>query len=333
MRQAVRKSLEYYTAQFGPYPHHQARIIEFPRTVDLAQAFPGTMPYSESIGFIANLEHPDDIDHVTYVVAHEMAHQWWAHQIVGADVQGARLLSESLAQYSALMVMEKQYGRDMMRKFLAYELDNYLRGRAAYSKREMPLAHSESDQGFVFYNKASLVMYCLRERIGADAVNRALRRMLARYRYAPPPYPTSFALTDALRAETPKDLQYLIRDLFEKVTIFNNRTLSATATRLPNGKYDVQFQYIVSKSQLDASGHEFLAPLDDVIDIGVLSSSGKLLATQTLRIITSNPSEQFLTARLTTDELPSQAGVDPLSLLIDKSPGENLRKVEISSAR
>ena len=50
-----------------------------PAVARFAQAFPGTMPYSESIGFIANLEHADDIDMVFYVVAHEMAHQWQHH--------------------------------------------------------------------------------------------------------------------------------------------------------------------------------------------------------------------------------------------------------------
>src|SRR5258705_7352820 len=94
MLKSIRKSLEYYTQNFGPYAHKQARIIEFPRIASFAQAFPGTMPYSESIGFIANLEHPDDIDFVFYVVGHEMAHQWWAHQVVGANMQGATLLSE-----------------------------------------------------------------------------------------------------------------------------------------------------------------------------------------------------------------------------------------------
>ena len=46
------------------------------------------MPYSESVGFIANLNHPDDIDMVYYIVAHEMAHQWWAHQVIGANMRG-----------------------------------------------------------------------------------------------------------------------------------------------------------------------------------------------------------------------------------------------------
>ena len=77
MINSVEKSFAYYTTNFGPYANKQARIIEFPRVASFAQAFPGTMPYSESIGFIASIEKPDDIDMVYYVVAHEMAHQWW----------------------------------------------------------------------------------------------------------------------------------------------------------------------------------------------------------------------------------------------------------------
>ena len=68
MLNSVKKSFDYYTQNFGPYAQKQARIIEFPRMASFAQAFPGTMPYSESIGFIANLEKPDDIDLVFYVV-------------------------------------------------------------------------------------------------------------------------------------------------------------------------------------------------------------------------------------------------------------------------
>jgi ABC-2 type transport system permease protein len=112
---SMKKSLDYYIKNFGPYEHKEARIVECPRGGQIdagAQSFPGTMLYSESAGFIANLNHPDDIDTVFYVVAHEMAHQWWAHQVWGANMEGATLLSETLAQYSALMVMEKEYGRE-----------------------------------------------------------------------------------------------------------------------------------------------------------------------------------------------------------------------------
>ena len=56
MLDAVQRSLIYYTENFGPYMHNQCRIIEFPRYATFAQAFPGTMPYSESFGFVVNLE-------------------------------------------------------------------------------------------------------------------------------------------------------------------------------------------------------------------------------------------------------------------------------------
>ena len=129
MIDALKTGLDYYQSAFGPYQFRQARIIEFPAYASFAQAFANTMPYSESIGFVADLRNPEKIDYVTFITAHELGHQWWAHQIVGADVQGATTLSETLAEYSALMVMEKMYGPDKIRRFLKYDLDNYLRSR------------------------------------------------------------------------------------------------------------------------------------------------------------------------------------------------------------
>jgi ABC-type transport system involved in multi-copper enzyme maturation permease subunit len=333
MMKSLKKSLEYYTLNFGPYYHKEARIIEFPRVAQFAQAFAGTMPYSESIGFIANLNHPDDIDMVYYVVAHEMGHQWWAHQVIGADMQGATLLSESLAQYSALMVMEKEYGRDTMRKFLKYEMDNYLRSRGREKHKEEPLLTVESEQGYVHYRKASVVMYYLKEMIGEEAVNCALRKVIQRYAYSPPPYPTSYALVDALREETPPHLQYLIKDLFEDITLFSNRTLDATAVQRPDGKYDVTISVETHKFKADAKGNETEVPVDDWIDIGAFAKPekglkyGKTLYRDRVHMSTGKSSCTFTTA-----EPPDQAGVDPFLLLIDRIPEDNTKKVTLTSA-
>jgi len=333
MMKSLKKSLEYYTQNFGPYYHKEARIIEFPRVAQFAQAFAGTMPYSESIGFIANLNHPDDIDMVYYVVAHEMGHQWWAHQVIGADMQGATFLSESLAQYSALMVMEKEYGRDMMRKFLKYEMDNYLRSRGRERHKEEPLLTVESEQGYVHYRKASVVLYYLREMIGEEAVNRALRKVIQRYAYNAPPYPTSYALVDALREETPPHLQYLIKDLFEDITLFSNRTLDATAVKRPDGKYDVTINVETHKYKADAKGNETEVPMDDWIDIGAFAKPeksrkyGKTLYRDRVHIANSKSTYTFTTA-----ELPDEAGVDPFLLLIDRIPDDNTKKVTLTSA-
>ncbi|MEI9904109.1 MAG: hypothetical protein WDN06_09090 [Asticcacaulis sp.] len=136
MLHAMAASLDYDQANFSPYQFRQARILEFPAYATFAQSFANTIPYSEGIGFIADVRDPDKIDYTTYVTAHELGHQWWAHQIVGADKEGAESMSETLAQYSALMVMEKLYGPDKIRRFLKYELDTYLAsGRATATRK------------------------------------------------------------------------------------------------------------------------------------------------------------------------------------------------------
>ncbi|MGZ4845897.1 MAG: M1 family aminopeptidase, partial [Candidatus Angelobacter sp.] len=328
MMNSLKKSLDYYTKNFGPYYHKEARIIEFPRVARFAQAFPGTMPYSESIGFIANINKPDDIDFVFYVVAHEMGHQWWAHQVIGANMEGATLLSETMAQYSALMVMEKEYGRDTMRKFLKYEMDNYLRSRGAERLKERPLLTVEANQGYIHYRKGSVVLYYLKEMIGEEAVNRALRKVIQQYAYAQPPYPTSHALVDALQEQTPPELQYLIKDLFEDITIFSNRTVDATAQKRADGKYDVAIKVEARKYKADAKGNETEVPVNDYIDIGAFAkpAKGKKYGDTLYRErmhITQNES----TFNFVTGSLPEKAGIDPFALLIDRVPDDNTKTV------
>jgi ABC-2 type transport system permease protein len=332
MMNSMKKSLDYYIKNFGPYEHKEARIIEFPRVAGFAQSFPGTMPYSESLGFIADLNHPDDIDTVFYIVAHEMAHQWWANQVIGADMEGATLLSESLAQYSSFMVMEKEYGRDMMRKFLMYEMDQYLRARGQELLKERPLLTVEPQQGYIYYAKGGVVLYYMKEMIGEDAVNRALPKLIHQYAYAPPPYPTSYALVDALREETPPNLQYLIKDLFEDITMFSNRTLEATAVKRADGKYDVTIHVEARKFKADAKGNETEVPVNDWIDIGAFATPargrkyGDTLFRERMHITRRNSTFTFTTA-----QLPEKAGIDPFALLIDRIPDDNVKNVTMES--
>ena len=187
MLNAMGSALDYYRAHYGPYQFNYARIIEFPGYASFAQAFAGTMPYSESIGFNANTDDPTKIDFTSYVVSHEMSHQYWAHQVIGADMQGGTISSETLAQYSALMVMKHLYGPDKIRRFLKYELDAYLRNRASEAVEELPLERVEN-QPYIHYNKGSVVMYLLQQRLGEDAVDRALARFDAKFRFKGRPF-------------------------------------------------------------------------------------------------------------------------------------------------
>lgn len=327
MLRSIRDSLIYYTENFGPYKHKQARIIEFPRVASFAQAFPGTMPYSEGIGFIANINDEDDIDMVYYVVAHEMAHQWWAHQVVGSNMQGSTLLSETLAQYSALMVMEKTFGRDIMRKFLQYEMDNYLRGRGREQLKERPLLTVESSQGYIHYRKGSCVMYYLKEMIGEDKINSVLRDLVEKFGYQEPPYPTSLDLVAGLREVTPPELQYLLEDLFEEITLFANRTEKATYEEQPDGKFKITIDVVCEKYRADEKGKETSVELNDWIEIGAFAKPeegrryGRTLYRERKKITSRESTFEFV-----VDELPEKAGIDPFALLIDRMPGDNMKK-------
>jgi len=330
---ALKTGLDYYQANFGPYQFHQARILEFPDYAQFAQAFANTMPYSEGIGFVTDNTKPDKIDYVTYVTAHELAHQWWAHQIIGADMQGATSLSETLAQYSALIVMEKTYGQDGIRKFLKFELDRYLRSRGGELVEELPLVRVEN-QPYIHYRKGSLVMYLLRDRIGEAKVNAALRRLLAQYAFKGAPYPRSQDLVDALRAEAGNDpvAQQLITDLFEKITLYDLSTKTAAVKKRADGRYDVVLTIEAKKAYADGKGKEtpVAIPAGEIFDVGVFDAEpGKpgftrknVLAFRTTTLRTGRQ-----TVTLTVDKRPQYAGVDPYNKEIDRNSDDNAIKV------
>jgi ABC-type transport system involved in multi-copper enzyme maturation permease subunit len=330
MIEATKDSLDYFTANFTPYQHKQVRIIEFPRYERFAQSFANTIPFSESIGFIADLRDEDAIDYVYYVTSHEVAHQWWAHQVIGADVQGSVMLSESLSQYSALMVMEKKYGRDKMRRFLRYELDNYLDRRGGELVEELPLYRVEN-QGYIHYNKGSLVFYRLREEMGEEALNRALRRYLQDKGFQQPPYTTSAELLEYIRAEASPELQSLITDLFQRITFYDNRVVDAKATKRADGRWDVTLSLRAGKIYSDGLGKETPAPMDDQVEVAVFArapgadeADERVLFLERRRITEAEP-----TITVTVDEAPYEVGFDPYNKLIDRVPSDNRKRVAV----
>ncbi len=333
MMRAMTLSLDYYQDQFGPYQFRQARILEFPDYAQFAQSFANTIPYSEGLGFIANYQDPEKIDLVTYVTAHELAHQWWAHQIIGADQQGSTVLSETLAQYSALMVMERLYGPEKLRKFLKYELDNYLRSRGSEVIEELPLIRVEN-QPYIHYRKGALVMYRLKDEIGEAAINRALRSLLAKYAFKAAPYPTSLDLVGALRAEAPADKQALITDLFEKITVFDIKTTKAIATKRKDGRYDLALTVDAKKLYADGQGKETAGPMAEKVDVGLFAvkpeakdfDRSKILAFKSVPLHSG-----VQTLVLTVPTLPKFAGVDPYAKLIDRNADDNLVPVSKSN--
>jgi ABC-2 type transport system permease protein len=343
MLASSRAGLDYYQQVFSPYQFTQFRIFEFPRYRGFAQSFPNTIPFSEGIGFIERLLKPTDIDITYFVTAHELGHQWWAHQLIGADVEGSNMMAESLAEYSALQVMQHKYGRDLMHRFLKHELDGYLRGRAGEFRHEPPLALVQREP-YVWYQKGGQVLYTLADYIGEDKMNLALHNFLMQYRYAnannqvdavdnskdpatasaavDSPYPDTRMLVDAIRAQTPSELQYLVDDGFNRIVLYDNKAISATSEKTPDGKYKVTLEVQARKMQADGNGAETPMPLADYIEIGVFS--GKKDEEKPLYLKKEKISEEHRTFVITVDQQPTLAGIDPYNKLIDRNADDNM---------
>ncbi|MFC5269235.1 ABC transporter permease/M1 family aminopeptidase [Adhaeribacter terreus] len=332
MMKGVKASLDYYTKNFGPYQHRQVRILEFPGYASFAQSFPNTIPFSESIGFIADVDDEDeeDVDYPFYVTAHEVAHQWWAHQVIGADVQGGTLLSETMSQYSALMVMKKNYGADRMKKFLKYEMDDYLGGRSMEDKKELPLYKVENQQ-YIHYNKGSVVMYALADYLGEDKLNGAIKEYLNKVKFQEAPYTTSLEFVSYIKKATPDSLQYLVKDMFENITLYENKAKELTYTQLKDGRYKVTLNLEAKKFYADSLGNEKEAKMNDYIDVAVFTYKKEKGATKGKDVPVYFEKKRMKTGQnkleIFVKEKPSKAGIDPYNKLIDRTPDDNLKSV------
>ncbi|WP_108804193.1 M1 family aminopeptidase [Aquimarina sp. Aq107] len=223
MMASMKASLNYYSTNFSPYQYEQLRIMEFPRYEVFAQSFPNTIPFSEAIGFVLDIDDEQDVDMAFYVTAHEVAHQWFGMQVEAANVQGRHMILETLSQYAALMVLKNNYSEEKVQQFLEFQKETYNKKRKKSNVQEPPLALVENED-YVYYNKGAVAMYTLQQEIGENAVNKALEDFIKDWhsqngmlKTVSGRYATTKDLLSYFRKVTAEDLQYIITDLFEKV--------------------------------------------------------------------------------------------------------------------
>ncbi|MCF6192751.1 MAG: ABC transporter permease, partial [Kangiellaceae bacterium] len=329
MIESVRDSIDYFTANFGPYQHQQMRIIEFPGYRNFAQSFANTVPYSEGIGFITDLRDPENIDPVYYVTAHEVAHQWWGHQVGAANVQGSAIISETLSQYSALMVMEKKYGKEKIRKFLKYELDRYLRGRSVEFLEEMPLYRSENQQ-YIHYRKGSVVMMSLKDRIGEERLNKALKDFLAEFKFKSTPYPTTLDLISFINQDTDEKEKQFVSNLFEHITLYDLKVSDAQVKEIDDqdDMFEVTLTIDAALMRADGEGKETEIDFVELVDIGLFSEDPEDLTANDFVLYLQKHEIKTGTNKIVLQikGRPKYAGVDPFVKLIDRDSADNMHR-------
>ncbi len=329
----VKKSMDYFSENYGPYQYRQMRILEFPRYATFAQSFPNTVPFAESFGWVGDFSDPEDLDYVFTVTAHEVAHQWWGHQITPSATRGANQISESMAEYSSLMVMKKEYGVDAMQKFLKEELDRYLQSRANESKFEKTLLDNDN-QAYVWYRKGGLILYGLQDLIGESNLNSGFKAYTEAARFRPKaPFSTTIEWYDYMKSVTPDSLKYYLEDSFEKITLYSNKVSKASYKKLADDQYEVTIEVESAKNYFDGNGkllEEGSRP--NLLEIGIFDADVKNSQGMTIKspIVLERVwvSPGHSTYTFTTKKLPVKAGIDPYNKMIDRIPDDNLIAVE-----
>ena len=330
MSEGAKDALAYCSRNFSPYQHRQLRILEFPRYQAFAQSFANTVPFSEAIGFIAHVndKDPEDLNYPYYVTAHEVAHQWWAHQVIGGNVQGSTLMAESMAEYSALMVLRHHNSPTAMQRFLKFDMNRYLTGRAFEQKKEVPLALVENQQ-YIHYAKGSVVMYALQDYMGEAKLNNALKQYVAAVAYQQPPYTNSTEFVGYLRRAAPDSLQSYLTDAFERIMLYDNRVTAATSKKLPDGRYQVDFTVKSAKFYADSLGNQ--RPADqtrDVLPVAIFPELGPdkkpvpplFISKRHLR--TGDNQLRFV-----VNKKPASVAIDPYHLVVDRQLDDNSKEL------
>ncbi|MGN6111410.1 MAG: M1 family aminopeptidase [Luteimonas sp.] len=306
---------------FGPYPLRHLRFTERPGPGGLHSA-PGDISFQE--GFAR--AHPEadwrDIDFAFGVVAHEVAHQWWGGVLTSAPVEGAPLLSESLAWYSALTTMRETFGEAHLQRMLAVLRESYLTPRAQAGKS---LLHATDwDEA---YRRGPFAMYALDAYLGTERMNAGLRNLVRAHADAKPPLATARDLYRALQAVTPPDRQWLLHDLLAANTFWDLKTTTATVRPMGSGQWEVAMDVQARKVTVDELGAETEVPMHDAVEIGVLGAGKDDQPGPTLyrRMHPIHSGRQRIVVRVPS--LPAEAGIDPRHLLLDVRPDNNLLPV------
>ncbi|KGQ19254.1 putative membrane protein [Lysobacter dokdonensis DS-58] len=323
MARSACASLARYTQLFGPYPHRTMRIVENAARDIGAHAEPGLVDYGDGFSLLNPAGEPDGLNLVFAVTAHEVAHQWWGQKLAPARVEGAGLLVESLATYSATQVMESTLGPDQLQGYLDMMRGEY---QVPRSRASPPLLRATEQ--FLNYRKGPLAIYALSQYIGRDNVNLALRRLLASHPPGHTPRATTLDLYREFEAVTPAQYRPLLHDLFAANTYWELSATQAKARKVGEG-WQVTVDLRARKLLVDDAGEEIDRSLDEWIEIGVFpgeagkQENGEVIPGKAMSLQKHRISKATQTITVTVPNEPGYVGIDPRALLVDVRPRDN----------
>lgn len=320
---AVNKDgLQYMSAHYGPYTAGDFSLVESSVYGPRTGHFAGITTFSETYGWNADFSDTSRFDYLYLEGAEMLAGQWWGQQVAPNHTAGAVVIATGIPKYLGIVLMERKYGLQKLWDFRRQEMQGYLWGRRR-SDQEHTLLYAVDWNDY--NQKASIVLYGLRDLIGEDSVNAGLREFHDRFafRTGTQSYAGSEDLYKALQNHTPDSCLYYLTDTWEKICLYDNKVLDAKAVPAGSegrpGDYKVTLKVFVQKVYIDSTKKERPATgVNDLISIGVYATDQKELYLQKHRFTAGEH-----TIELIVHGKPASAGIDPKGVLIDRNLEDN----------
>lgn len=329
MIKVTKATIDYCTENFGAYPHKYLRIGEMSVFGGSnGQAMPGVISINERI-FKKNIEDPENFNVVARVLVHEVAHQWWGFLLTPKRIEGYMVLSESLAKYSETVILEKLYGKAMVRKLSEYTVRKYFSGRSYASEKEPPLYLSQHQQ-YLAYSKGAIVMSAIRDLIGETKLNSALKNLVNNFQYGP--MATTLNLLEELYAVVPQEHHILIDDWMKRVITYELGITSATYKKLENGTYEVAVNITADRFETDDVGKEVKIGVNEPIKFGVFTTNpkGAYQHDKILYLKSHLINENEMEFKIMVYEIPAHISIDPYYTRLDRNALNNTKLISIN---
>jgi ABC-2 type transport system permease protein len=325
---AFKDGLSYFSNVYGDYPFKDMSLAETSLYGPRSSSATSLDTYSEKLGWNADFKNADQFDFCYYMATQQLAQQWWRFQVAPNNTVGSLVIPEGLAKYESYVMAEKRYGKSNMRGLLVDQMWGYLYLHSRGEGLEHPVIRA--NEWFEWENKAGTVMYGLRDLIGNDNMNAALREFKNEYAFKKqPPYAGSNDLYRYLKKHTPDSLQYYLTDTWEKITFYDNRVVSAKSVAVGNNRYRVTLNVSTGKSYVQGKGNYVDAPMNDYIDVAVFAAQTQNKEGRShvnpLYIKKHKLTAGKHTIEITVDGKPVSVGIDPYGKLVDKMPNDNLK--------
>jgi ABC-2 type transport system permease protein len=331
--EAYKTGLVYFSNSFGDYPFDEISLAETSVYSPRMASIPTLDAYSERFAFNADFTKPWEDDYCYAITAQQLAQQWWRFEVAPNATEGSMVIPEGLSLYSALVMDEKKYGRGNMKNILQDQVGFYLAVRGRSEEREHPLV--TADQWYEWGGKAGYTLYGLRDLIGEDRLDSALRDFKSAFAFkTEPPYAGSSDLFRYLEKYTPDSMRYYLADTWHKITFYDSKILGVTSGRIgKSGTYKVTLKVNIAKVYSDGKGNYTPAKqMNDYIDIGVFAPiKGNIYGrdeTHPLYLQKYRLTAGEHTIVVTVKGKPAYAGIDPYSKLLDRNWGDNTKQID-----